>query len=106
MSMQIEYDPAKDRLNRQKHGVGLEVATEILATPSVQWTSLRDSHGEVRIVAVGLLGGLEFTCVYTMRGQGRRQVARIISVRRSRREKRERFWKIRRAQARQGDGDA
>jgi uncharacterized DUF497 family protein len=102
MSMQIEYDPAKDRLNRQKHGVGLEVAAVIFATPSVQWTSLREGHGEVRYVAVGLIEGLEFTCVFTMR----RQVARIISVRRSRHEERERFWKVRRAQGRAGDGDA
>jgi hypothetical protein len=27
--------------------------------------SLRDRHGEVRYVAVGLLEGLEFTCVFT-----------------------------------------
>ena len=102
MSMQIEYDPVKDRLNRQKHGVGLDAAVAIFATPSVQWTSLRESHGKVRHVAVGLLEGLELTCVFTMR----REVARIISVRRSRHEERERFWKVRRAQARPGDGDA
>lgn len=63
----------KDRLNREKHGLALEVAAAIFATPSVQWTSLRERHGEVRYVAVGLLEGLEFTCVFTMR----RQVARI-----------------------------
>jgi uncharacterized DUF497 family protein len=102
MTMQIEYDPAKDRLNRQKHGVGLDAAVAIFAAPSVQWTSLRESYGEVRHVAVGLFEGLEFTCVFTMR----RKVARIISVRRSRHEERERFWKVRRAQARPGDGDA
>jgi uncharacterized DUF497 family protein len=102
MPMQIEYDPAKDRLNRQKHGVGLDVATAIFATPSVQWASLHERYGEVRYVAVGLLEGLEFTCVFTLR----QQVARIISVRRSRHEERDRFWKVRRAQVRPRDGDA
>jgi uncharacterized DUF497 family protein len=46
--MQIEFDPVKDRINQEKHGVGLDAASEILATPSVQWTSLREQHGEVR----------------------------------------------------------
>jgi uncharacterized DUF497 family protein len=40
--MQIEFDPVKDRINREKHGVGLDAASEILATPSVQWISLRE----------------------------------------------------------------
>jgi uncharacterized DUF497 family protein len=46
--MEIEFDPVKDRLNREKHGVGLNAASEIFATPSVQWISLRERHGEVR----------------------------------------------------------
>jgi putative transcriptional regulator len=37
----------------------------------VQWTSLRERHGEVRYVAVGLLEGVEFTCVFTMRVESR-----------------------------------
>jgi uncharacterized DUF497 family protein len=57
--MQIEFDPVKDRINREKHGVGLDAASEIFATPSVQWISLRERHGEVRYIAVGLLNGLE-----------------------------------------------
>jgi uncharacterized protein len=100
--MQIEFDPAKDRINRAKHGVGLAAAALILATPAVQWMSLRERHGEVRYVAVGLLDGVEFSCVFTMRGQ----VARIISVRRSRHEERDRFWKVRRPQVRPPDNDA
>jgi uncharacterized DUF497 family protein len=102
VSIRIEFDPAKDRSNRLKHGVGLEVAVAIFATPSVQWVSLRDRQGETRHVAVGLLEGLEFTCVFTMRGL----VPRIISVRRSRHEERERFWKVRRGQIRSRDDDA
>jgi uncharacterized DUF497 family protein len=99
--MQIEFDPVKDRINREKHGVGLDAASEIFATPSVQWISLREQRGEVRYIAVGLLDGVEFTCVSTMRGQ----VARIISVRRARHEERDRFWKVRRAQVRPPDSD-
>jgi uncharacterized DUF497 family protein len=100
--MQIEFDPVKDRINRAKHGVGLAAAMLIFATSAVQWTSLRERHGEVRYVAVGLLEGVEFTCVFTMRGR----VARIISERRSRHEERDRFWKVRRQQVRPVDNDA
>jgi uncharacterized DUF497 family protein len=94
--MEIEFDPVKDRLNREKHGVGLNAASEIFATPSVQWISLRERHGEVRYIAVGLLNGLEFTCVFATRGQ----------VRRARHEERDRFWKVRRIQVRPPDSDS
>jgi uncharacterized protein len=99
--MEIEFDPAKDGINRAKHGVGLGVATLIFETPSVQWMSLRERHGEMRYVAVGLIDGAEFSCIFTMRGK----VARIISVRRARYEERDRFWKARRGQIRPVDRD-
>lgn len=100
--MEIEFDPAKDGINRAKHGVGLGAATLIFETPSVQWMSLRGQHGEVRYVAVGLIDGVEFACIFTMRGEA----ARIISVRRARHEERDRFWKARRGQIRPIDRDA
>jgi uncharacterized DUF497 family protein len=100
-SWKIEFDPVKDRINREKHGIGLGAASLILATASVQWVSLRDLRSEVRYVAVGLLDGVEFTCVFTMRDE----VTRIISVRRARHEERERFWKVRRAQVRPPESD-
>jgi hypothetical protein len=102
MTMQIEFDPAKDRINRSKHGVGLEVAAVLFATPSIQWISPRHEQGEVRYVAVGLLEGIEFTCVFTMRNR----IPRIISVRRSRHEERERFWKVRRGKIHPREDDA
>jgi uncharacterized DUF497 family protein len=100
--MDIEFDPVKDRINLEKHGIGLDAASVIFSTPSVQWPSLRRQHGESRYMAVGLVEGAEFTCIFTMRGP----VARIISVRRSRHEERDRFWKVRRREIRSHDGDA
>src|SRR5260370_36597601 len=99
--MEIEFNPVKDRINLEKHGIGLDAATAIFATPSVQWPSLRERHGEVRHIAVGLVVGVEFTCIFTMRGP----VARIISVRRARDEERDRFWKGRYTQIRWRKGD-
>jgi uncharacterized DUF497 family protein len=100
--MEIEFDPVKDQINLEKHGIGLDAALAIFATPSVQWPSLHQRHGEIRYIAVGLIDGVEFTCVFTMRGP----VARIISVRRSRDEERDRFWKVRRAKIRSRTSDA
>jgi len=100
--MEIEFDPVKDQINLEKHGIGLDAALAIFATPSVEWPSLHQRAGEIRYIAVGLLDGVEFTCVFTMRGP----VARIISVRRSRDEERDRFWKVRRPQVRPADNDA
>jgi len=100
--MEIEFDPAKDRINQEKHGVGLDAASLIFATPATQWISPRLGHGEVRYIAVGLLDGVEFTCVFTLRDD----VARIISVRRARHEERDRFWKARRGQVRPSEGDS
>jgi uncharacterized protein len=100
--MEIEFDPVKDQINLEKHGIGLDAALAIFATPSVQWPSLRQRRGEIRHIAVGLIDGAEFTCVFTMRGL----VARIISVRRSRDEERDRFWKVRRAKIRPPDRNA
>lgn len=99
--MEIEFDPMKDAINREKHGIGLGAATLIFETPSVQWMSFRERHGEVRYVAVGLIDDVEFSCIFTMRGE----VARIISVRRARHEERDRFWQARRGQIRPADRD-
>ena len=99
--MEIEFDHEKDRINREKHGVGLDSGGLILMGRSVQWSSSQKGHGEIRRVAVGLLEGIEFTCVFTMRGE----VARIISVRRSRHEERDRFWKVWRGQTSSPDDD-
>jgi uncharacterized DUF497 family protein len=99
---EIDFDPVKDRSNLEKHGVGLDAALPIFATPAAQWISPRSGLGEVRYIAVGLLGGAEFTCVFTLRDD----VARIISVRRARHEERERFWKARRSQVRSPEDDS
>jgi uncharacterized DUF497 family protein len=85
--MRVEFDPAKDTANRRKHGIGLGAATILLEGPTIRWIDTRRDWGETRMVAVGLLEGLEFTCVYAMRAT----TIRIISLRRSRREERARF---------------
>jgi hypothetical protein len=54
----------------------------------------RDDYGEVRIVAIGLAGGLALTVVYTDRlGESGDTIRRIISARRSSRREREAYEK-------------
>src|ERR1044072_21522 len=100
--MEIEFDPVKDQAALETHCIGLDAALSIFATPSVEWPSLDQRHGERRHIAVGLVTGAEFTCIFTMRGS----VARIIFVRRTRDGEGDRFWKVRRRQIRSPESDA
>jgi uncharacterized protein len=73
------YDPAKDRANRAKHGVSLELAEILFAAPHVSMTDDRFEYGEVRKVAFGLINARLFVCVYADREAERR----VISLRKA-----------------------
>jgi uncharacterized protein len=81
----IEFDPAKDAANIQIHGISLEIADRLLAGFTVEWADGRFDYGETRVIAIGEIDGLEFVCVYTMRGE----VHRPISLRRANRKERD-----------------
>jgi uncharacterized DUF497 family protein len=84
MPLQIEFDPAKDAVNIRVHGVSLTQAETLLQGFTVQRRDERFDYGEIRIIAIGDLGGLEFVCVYTLRGEA----IRPISLRRADRKER------------------
>ncbi|MFM6992338.1 MAG: BrnT family toxin [Rhodoferax sp.] len=77
--MLLEFDDAKDRANRVKHGVGLDVAA------SLEWDTLwakpdtRRDYGETRCIGYALCADRLYCVVYTERGEARR----IISLRRA-----------------------
>lgn len=78
--MDIEFDPAKDAINRDKHGVSLAFGERVFADPAVMLIgSHRSEDGEDRWKAVGLVDNRLWTVVHTMRGRG----TRFISVRKS-----------------------
>ena len=77
--MDIEFDTAKDSLNRLKHGVSLAVGLVILETALGSIVDERLAYGETRAVAFGLVNGRLHVCVYTLRGS----TYRIISVRKA-----------------------
>lgn len=81
--MDIEFDAAKDRSNRAKHGVPLAIGRIILenrigdeADPRRYESALGP---EQRRVAYGLVAERLFVAVYTLRGE----TYRLISVRKA-----------------------
>lgn len=54
--MEIEFDPVKDRVNAAKHGVSLRVAERLDWNTALEREDDRFDYGEVRFVALGLIG--------------------------------------------------
>ena len=87
----IEFDPDKDARNIAVHGISLAAAEPLLARFTVERIDERRAYGETRIIAIGEIGGVEFTCVYTRRGEAYRP----ISLRRADRKERDVYQKAR-----------
>lgn len=54
--VEIEFDPAKDRANLVKHGLSLLAAEGFDWDTALEREDDRFDHGEVRFVALGLIG--------------------------------------------------
>ena len=82
----IEFDPAKNRLNRAKHQLDLTDAEPVLRDPHA--LTVEDStHDEARWVTIGADGfGNVLVVVYTWRGEA---TIRIISARHANARERE-----------------
>lgn len=76
--MNYEYDKHKTESNKQKHGISFEEAKILWLVDNVILPAI--TRGEKRYMIIGILGGLYFSCIFTIRG-GK---TRIISCRRSR----------------------
>ena len=51
--MAAEFDPAKDAINRRKHGLMLELGAEVFDRPFIEEEDRRADYGETRFVAIG-----------------------------------------------------
>lgn len=77
--MNIEFDPDKDNINMQKHGVSLADAGLI------DWSSAkivedgREDYGETRYQALGMLGDRLYFVAFTPRNGA----MRVISLRKA-----------------------
>ncbi|MGQ7934677.1 BrnT family toxin [Paraburkholderia sp. D1E] len=75
----IEFDPAKDQINRSKHGVSLALAECFEWDRALDALDDRHAYGEPRFFAYGLIDGRVYCLVYTLRGE----TLRVISLRKA-----------------------
>lgn len=79
--MEIEFDAAKDALNRRRHGMSLALGEMVIATAVTDRHDDRFDYAEERRTAYAWIDGKFYACVYTLRGRA----YRILSVRRANR---------------------
>ena len=77
--MKIEFDPAKDEINRTKHGISLQAAMGFDWDTAIEREDDRFDYGEVRFVAVGLIDARVHVMVFTECSDD--DVIRVISLR-------------------------
>jgi uncharacterized DUF497 family protein len=89
--MRFEWDEAKNRANKTKHGLSFEQAMHVFADPLHVLVPDRIVEGEVRWQAFGLIAQGVVMAVHTSRDQGAEEVIRIISARRATNHERRRY---------------
>jgi uncharacterized protein len=81
--MLFEWDESKRQSNLAKHHIDFQDALRIFDGPIFEKPGR--SHGEDRVLAIGVLEDIEIVVVYAVRGKRRR----IISARRAHRDERQ-----------------
>ena len=79
--MRIEFDVQKDGMNKDKHGVSFEFATELDWESSLVWVNERREYGEIRMIALAPSTGTLYCVAFVDRDD----IRRIISLRRANR---------------------
>ena len=75
--MHYTFDPAKNRRNRDRHGVDLADAVRVFDETHIEWEDDRYDYGERRFIVLGSIDARIYVVVYTWRNGFRR----IISAR-------------------------
>lgn len=82
--MVFAWDETKDRINRQKHRVSFETATEVFDDPDALAYLDRIVDGEERWHTIGLIDRVVILLVvHTIEGQNGEEEIRIISARKA-----------------------
>jgi uncharacterized protein len=63
--VRIEFDPAKDEMNRAKHGVSLAEASDFDWETALEREDDRFDYGEMRFVAIGLIEARLYVMIFT-----------------------------------------
>lgn len=87
--MSYTWDPKKNRQNMARHGIVFEDAVKIFDGPTLERVDDRYEYGEVRVYAIGIVGGMEIALIYTDVSRAER---RIISAWKAQRHEREAYW--------------
>ena len=77
--MRLEFDPAKDEINRTKHGLSLQLAARFEWDTALEREDDRFDYGEVRFVALGLIDAGLYVMVFTEGSDD--DAVRVISLR-------------------------
>ncbi len=79
--MRIEFDPAKNASNQEKHGLSLALASALDWDEALVWTDDRYEYGELRMIALAPDTGILYYVAFMDRDDARR----IISLRKANR---------------------
>lgn len=85
--MEFAWDLAKSAKNAALRGLPFALAALLFDSPVIQRVDDRRDYGEIRIRAIGIVGGAMLHCVYADRGE----VRRIISLRYADRKERDAY---------------
>ena len=80
--MLIEFDPAKDKLNRAQHGLSLAFAKKLVWDEALVWLDGRYEYDELRMIGLVPEGSTLYYVAFVDRGE----VRRIISLRHAERK--------------------
>jgi uncharacterized protein len=85
--VRFDFDPTKDRLNTEKHGLSLALASTLDWDDALLWIDDRRDYGENRVLALAPKTGILYYVAFVDRDE----VRRIISLRRANRREVERY---------------
>jgi uncharacterized protein len=85
--MDFEWDDHKSERNRLGRGLPFELAQRLFQGPTLERIDDRREYDELRIQAIGKIGGRLLLCFYTDRGR----IRRIISLRYANRRERDAY---------------
>lgn len=85
--MRIEFDPAKDSVNRANHGVSLAMAEQLDWNAALVWVDSRFEYDELRMIALAPETSTLYYVAFVERGE----VRRIVSLRRATRREVKRY---------------
>jgi hypothetical protein len=85
--MEFEWDRVKSERNETARGLAFELGALLFDSPVLERVDERRNYGEIRVRAIGVVGGVTLHCVYTQRGD----VRRIISLRYANRRERDAY---------------